>query len=82
MQEAVQNLLGMGISEGTWDLVSLPIRLGCLGISDPHLVQPSARFVVLMNLVMPSADAMVLPAQVLATRPRIFTIPCWGCNGN
>ena len=67
LQEAVQDLLGMGISEGTWDQVSLPIRLGGLGISDPHLVQPAARFAALLNLGMHGTDAVGVPAQVLAT---------------
>ena len=43
LQEAAQDLLAMGISEHTWEQICLPIRLGGLGISDPHVMQPGAR---------------------------------------
>ena len=67
LQEAVQDLLGMGISELTWEQVCLPIRLGGLGISDPHVVQPSARIAALINLGMHGSSAVGIPPDVLKT---------------
>ena len=43
LQEAVEDLLGMGVSDTVWEQVSLPTHLGGLGISDPLVLQPVAR---------------------------------------
>jgi len=67
LQEAVQDLLGMGLSECVWEQVSLPIRLGGLGISDPHVLQPGARVAALLNLEKHGAEAVGVPANVLRT---------------
>ena len=65
LQEAVQDLLGMGIGESTWDQVCLPIRLGGLGISDPHVMQPSARVAALLNLSIHGTSAVGVPREAL-----------------
>lgn len=67
LQEAVQDLLGVGISESSWEQVCLPIRLGGLGISDPHVLQPAARAAALLNLGMHGTEAVGVPADVLRT---------------
>ena len=67
LQEAAQDLVGMGISEDVWEQVCLPIRLGGLGISDPHVVQPSARVAALVNLEMHGPAAVGVPRKVLQT---------------
>ena len=67
LQEALQDLLGVGISEGIWEQACLPIRLGGLGISDPHVVQPAARVAALLNLRMHGTEAVGVPAEVLRT---------------
>ena len=67
LQEATQDLLGTGISESIWEQVCLPIRLGGLGISDPHVVQPSARIAALVNLGRNGTSAVGIPADVLLT---------------
>ena len=68
LQEAVQDLLGMGISEHAWEQACLPIRLGGLGITDPHVVQPAARLAALLNLGLNGTQAVGVPARVLAHR--------------
>jgi hypothetical protein len=67
LQEAVQDLLGTGLSEETWEQACLPIRLGGLGITDPDVVQPAARVAALLNLGMHGTQAVGVPADVLAT---------------
>jgi hypothetical protein len=67
LQEAVQDLLGTGIGEGTWEQVCLPIRLGGLGISDPHVLQPAARVAALLNLDKNGTSAVGVPAEALLT---------------
>ena len=67
LQEAVQDLLGTGLSEQTWEQVCLPIRLGGLGITDPDVVQPAARTAALLHLGMHGTQAVGVPADVLAT---------------
>ena len=67
LQEAVEDLLGMGVSEATWEQVSLPTRLGGLGISDPLVLQPAARLAALLNLGMHGTEAVGVPAPVLLT---------------
>ena len=68
LQEATQDLLGTGISEDIWEQVCLPIRLGGLGISDPHIVQPGARVAALVNLDMCGTVAVGVPKKVLDTQ--------------
>jgi hypothetical protein len=70
LQEAVEDLLGQGISETIWEQVSLPIRLGGLGISDPLILQPAARLAALLNLGMRGTQAVGVPASALATPAR------------
>ena len=67
LQEATQDLLGTGIKEDTWDQVCLPIRLGGLGITDPHVVQPGARVAALVNLRKHGSATVGVPAEVLVT---------------
>jgi hypothetical protein len=67
LQEAVQDLLGTGISDNTWDQACLPIRLGGLGITDPVVVQPAARTAALLNLGLNGTQAVGVPADVLDT---------------
>ena len=66
LQEASQDLLVNGISEITWELISLPIRLVVPGILDPHVLQPSARMAALINVGMHGTVAVGVPAEVLA----------------
>ena len=66
-QGAVQDLLGMGIGDCMWEQASLPIRLGGLGISDPHVMQPAARLAALLNLGQHGTSAVGVPADVLLT---------------
>lgn len=65
LQEAAQDLLALGVSEATWEQVCLPIRLGGLGISDPHVVQPAARAAALINLQMNGTASVGVPPEVL-----------------
>jgi len=65
LQEAAQDLLALGVSEATWEQVCLPIRLGGLVISDPHVVQPAARAAALINLLMNGTASVGVPPEVL-----------------
>ena len=67
--EAVEDLLGMGVSDATWEQVSLPTRLGGLGISDPIVLQPAARMAALLNLGMHGRRGSSLRAANPSTRP-------------
>ena len=67
LQKAVEDLLGLGVSETTWEQVCLPIRLGGLGISDPHVLQPAARVAALLNLGLNGTEAVGVPPEVLST---------------
>ena len=57
LQDAVQDLLALGLTEATWEQVCLTTRLGGLGISDPAVVQPAARLAGLLNLEKNGTDA-------------------------
>ena len=67
LQEAVQDLLALGVTEATWEQVCLPTRLGGLGISDPTFVQPAARLAALLNLQAKGTDSVGVPPHALAT---------------
>ena len=67
LQEAVQDLLALGVNEATWEQVCLPTRLGGLGISDPFVVQPAARLAALLNLQKNGTDFVGVPLEALAT---------------
>jgi hypothetical protein len=67
LQEAVQDLLALGVSEEKWEQVCLPTRLGGLGISDPIVVQPAARLAALLNLQRRGSERVGVPKEALAT---------------
>ena len=47
---AAEDLVGMGIADATWSQVTLPLRLGGLGLRDPVDTQPAARMAALIGL--------------------------------
>ena len=65
LRVAAEDLVSMGVSDATWAQVTLPLRLGGLGIRDPLQMQPSARMAALVGLELHGRERVGVPDVAL-----------------
>jgi hypothetical protein len=61
LRRAVEDLVGMGVSDDVWCQATLPMRHGGLGIRDPLQTQPAARLAALAGLHLYGWDRVGIP---------------------
>ena len=61
LRRAVEDMVGMGISNATWSQATLPMRHGGLGIRCPLQTQPAARLAALVGLELHGRDRVGVP---------------------
>ena len=67
LRVAAHDLVGSGITDEVWAQVTLPQRLGGLGIRDPIQTQPAARMAALVGLELNGRERVGVPKVALSS---------------